>query len=350
MKRWTHHDSETLYNVPNWGLDFFRVNEDGNVEVRPEGDASPEAQARFDLYELIQRIRQRGVSAPILLRFDGILRARVRLQREAFDRAREEFGYEAPYRPVYPIKVNQERQVVEALLSESSGSDAASGIGLEVGSKPEMLAVMALQASDGSLMICNGYKDDEYVEMALLSSRLGVTPILVIEKLSDLDTILRASERLDIRPVLGVRTKLAGRGAGRWQDSVGDHSKFGLTTREIVQVAETLQGAGLLDCLQLLHFHIGSQITAIRSLKDALREGTQTLIGLHQLGAHIQWFDVGGGLGVDYDGSRTNFESSMNYSIQEYANDVMFLHWRPGLPAKPGLPQPTILSESGRAR
>ena len=345
MPRWNHNDSETLYNVPNWGLDFFRVNERGNVEVRPDGHSDNPTTPRFDLYELIQKIRRRGVSAPILLRFDGILRARVRQQREAFDRARVEYEYEAPYQPVYPIKVNQERQVVEALLSEQDGP--GSGIGLEVGSKPEMLAVMALQASDGSLMICNGYKDDEYVEMALLSSRLGITPILVVEKLTDIHTILRASARLSIRPVIGIRTKLAGRGAGRWQDSVGDHSKFGLTTREIVQVVETLREAEMLDCLQLLHFHIGSQITAIRSLKDALREGTQTLVGLHQLGVRIRWFDVGGGLGIDYDGSSTNFESSMNYSLQEYANDVVYHLSQICQEAE--IEQPAIVTESGRS-
>jgi arginine decarboxylase len=339
MTRWTHLDGETLYNVPNWGLGFFRINEQGNVEVQPEANDKP----GFDLFELIDKIRLRGVSAPILLRFDGILRSRVRQMRQAFENARQEFHYQAPYRCVYPIKVNQERHVVEALLSEASNRD----IGLEVGSKPEMLAVMALQAGENSLMVCNGYKDDEYVEMALLSSRLGVTPIIVIEKLTELDTILRASRRLDIRPVIGVRTKLAGRGAGRWQDSVGDHSKFGLTTREIVQVAETLRGDGMIDCLKLLHFHIGSQITAIRSLKDALREGTQTLLGLTQLGAQIEWFDVGGGLGIDYDGSRTNFDSSMNYSLQEYANDVVY-HLAQ-VCEEYEIPQPAIVTESGRA-
>ena len=347
MEQWTTQESESLYNVSNWGSGFFGINDRGHVEVLPEGRIDPDAgQARgprVDLYELVEQIQRRGVRAPLLIRFDGILRSRVRQLWAAFDRARNEYGYEAPYRGVFPIKVNQERHVVEALLAEGR----AHGLGLEVGSKPELFAGIALELGEDSLMICNGYKDREYVEMALLASQLGITPVLVIEKRTELTTILEASDRLGIRPVLGVRSKLLFRSSGRWQQSVGDRSKFGLTTREIVDVVETLRARDMLDCLGLLHFHIGSQITHIRSIKQAMGEATNLLVGLSRMGVHIRWFDVGGGLGVDYDGSRTNFDSSMNYTLQEYANDVVYHIYEACQTAD--LPQPIIVSESGRA-
>jgi arginine decarboxylase len=342
MARWTHLDSENLYNVPKWGLGFFQINELGNVEVKPEGPDRPQ-RAGIDMYELLGQILRRGVSTPILLRFDGILRARVRAMNEAFNNARREFNYEAPYRGVFPIKVNQERHVVEALLSEGANHH----MGLEVGSKPELIAVVALMAGRGSLMICNGYKDEEYIEMALLATKLGITPIIVVEKYSELETVLRVGKQLDIKPAIGIRTKLSGKGAGRWQDSGGDRSKFGLTTREIVMVVEALQREGMLDCLQLLHFHLGSQIPEIRSLKSALKEATHTLVSLSKMGVKVKWFDVGGGLGIDYDGSSTNFESSMNYSMQEYANDVVY-HLQQAC-AEAEIEQPGIVTESGRA-
>ncbi|MFN0242748.1 MAG: biosynthetic arginine decarboxylase [Planctomycetota bacterium] len=342
MARWSHLDSENLYNVQKWGLGLFAINELGNVEVRPEGPDRPQRPG-IDLYELLGQILRRGVSTPILMRFDGILRTRVRSMNEAFNNARREFNYEAPYRGVFPIKVNQERHVVEALLSEGANYN----MGLEVGSKPELIAVVALMAGRGSLMICNGYKDEEYIEMALLSTKLGITPIIVVEKFSEVETVLRVSRRLDIRPSMGVRTKLSGKGAGRWQESGGDRSKFGLSTREIVLMVETLEREGMLDSLELIHFHLGSQIPEIRSLKNALREATYTLVSLHKMGCRIKWFDVGGGLGVDYDGSSTNFESSMNYSIQEYANDVVY-HLAQAC-ADAEIPQPGIITESGRA-
>ncbi|MBL8858036.1 MAG: biosynthetic arginine decarboxylase [Planctomycetes bacterium] len=342
MAKWTHHDSETLYNVPKWGLGFFKINEAGNVEVRPEGPDGPNRPG-IDMYELIGQILRRGVTTPILLRFDGILRSRVRAMNEAFNNARREHDYTAPYRGVFPIKVNQERHVVEALLSEGKNYN----MGLEVGSKPELIAVIALLSGRSSLMICNGYKDEEYIEMALLATKLGITPILVVEKYSEIETILSVSRRLDIRPSLGIRSKLSGKGAGRWQESGGDRSKFGLTTKEMVAVVETMQKEGMADCIKLLHFHLGSQIPEIRSLKNALREATHTLVGLHRMGAKIEWFDVGGGLGVDYDGSQTNFESSMNYSLQEYANDVV-LHLVQAC-NEADIPLPGIVTESGRA-
>jgi len=339
MRDWTVQDSQSLYNVDNWGLGHFGINSAGNVEATPNGTSD-----RIDLRELIDQLARRGVASPILLRFDGVLRARVRALFEAFDRAREEFEYPGSYRLVYPIKVNQEREVVEALLQEGRPR----GMGLEIGSKPELVAVMTLRGgADDSLVICNGYKDEEYVELALLSHKLGITPVIVIEKFTELETVLRKSAELEIRPVIGVRTKLAYRGSGRWRESGGHRSKFGLTTEEIVAVVDRLKQRGMLDCLRLLHFHLGSQITNIRSLKQGLREATQTLTGLAAMGARIEWFDVGGGLGIDYDGSSTNFDSSMNYSLQEYANDVVYHVGEACREAE--IEAPTLLTESGRA-
>ena len=339
---WTYADGESLYNVQNWGRGYFRINAAGNVDATPEGPDRPDKPG-IDLYELIGQIKRRGIATPVLLRFDGILRSRVRELNTAFNAARAEFNYQGPYRGVFPIKVNQQRHVVEGILDEGRKH----GTGLEVGSKPELLAAIALQADGGSLVICNGYKDEDYVETAMLSSKLGIIPIIVIEKFSELATVLRSSERLGIKPVIGVRAKLGGKGSGRWSDSGGDRSKFGLTTRQIVDVVETLDRAGKLDCLELLHFHIGSQVTDIRAIKTALREATRTLAELWEMGARIKFLDVGGGLGVDYDGSSTNFESSMNYSTAEYARDVVY-HLSVAC-EEAAIPQPAIVTESGRA-
>jgi arginine decarboxylase len=336
---WNPDASEALYNVPAWGGGLFAINAAGNVQVSPDGRDGPSV----DLFDLIGQIRRRGVAAPLLLRFDGLLRARVRQLNAAFNNARREFNYNAPYRGVYPIKVNQERHVVEALLAEGR----VYGTGLEVGSKPELIAAIAVQAGEGSLMICNGYKDQEYVEMALLATQLGITPVLVIEKFTELRTILEASQRLGMLPTLGVRSKLSVKGSGRWRDSVGDRSKFGLSTGEIVRVVETLREHDMLGCLKLMHFHLGSQITQIRTVKQAMRESTNLFVGLSKMGVEIEWFDAGGGLGVDYDGSSTNDDSSTNYSLQEYANDIVW-----GLTEccrEHGLKQPVIVTESGRA-
>lgn len=339
MENWTPQNSRDLYNIDHWGLGHFSINSNGNVEVTPNGTSD-----QIDLRELIDQLGRRGVETPILLRFDGLLRARVRALFEAFDRARKEFDYAGDYRLVYPIKVNQEREVVEALLKEGRPR----GMGLEIGSKPELVAVMTMRGgADDSLVICNGYKDEEYVELALLGQKLGMTPVIVIEKYTELDTVLRKAAELGIRPIIGVRTKLSYRGSGRWSESGGHRSKFGLTTEEIVAVVDRLRGMEMLDCLQLLHFHLGSQITNIRSLKQGLREATQTLTGLTAMGANLRWFDVGGGLGIDYDGSSTSSQSSMNYSLQEYANDVVYHVGEACREA--GIKAPTLLSESGRA-
>jgi len=342
MTPWTHVDGEALYNVPNWGRGYFRINSEGNVEATPEGPDRPNSPS-IDIYQLLGQILRRGIQAPILLRFDGILRARVRELNQAFNAARAEFDYKGAYRGVFPIKVNQQRHVVEALLEEGRKH----GTGLEVGSKPELLAAIALQADGGSLLLCNGYKDENYIETALLSSKLGIYPVVVVEKFSELATILTVSERLGIKPAIGVRSKLGGRGSGRWSDSAGDRSKFGLNTRQIVDLVEVLKAEGKLDCLELLHFHVGSQVTDIRAVKNALREATRTLIDLHAMGARIKFMDVGGGLGVDYDGSSTNFESSMNYSLPEYARDVVY-HLSVAC-REAEIPEPAIVTESGRA-
>lgn len=342
---WKPEDSESLYNVPKWGGGYFRVNPAGNVEVSPQGPFTEDGgdDAQIDLYALVRQIQRRGISTPILLRFDGIVRSRVREMYQAFGRAIDEYEYGGDYRLVFPIKVNQQRHLVDTLIEEGSRH----GMGVEVGSKPELLAVMAAYSGGDQLVVCNGYKDREYVETALLMKRLGTEVILVIEKSSELETILEVSEELGIEPTLGVRTKLGGGGAGRWRDSGGDRSKFGLTTRQIVLLVEALQKADRLDCLKLLHFHLGSQITHIRALKNALREATRTLVGLRRMGAPLAFFDVGGGLGVDYDGSSTDFESSVNYSLQEYANDVVY-HTMEAC-AEAEIEAPTILTESGRA-
>ncbi len=341
MATWTHHDGESLYNVPKWGCGYFRINAEGNVEAVVESPNN--GQVGIDLHKLIGQIERRGIGTPLLLRFDGILRSRVRELNNAFNAARADFNYQGPYRGVYPIKVNQQRHVVEALLEEGRKH----GTGLEVGSKPELLAAIALQADGGSLLLCNGYKDEEYIETALLSSKLGIYPIIVVEKLSELETVLKVSEQLKITPHIGVRTKLGGRGSGRWSESGGDRSKFGLTTRQIVELVETLERQNKLSCLELLHFHVGSQVTDIRAIKNALREATRTLIDLTEMGCRIRFLDVGGGLGIDYDGSSTNFESSMNYSLQEYARDVVY-HLSEAC-KEAAIPEPAIVTESGRA-
>ncbi|MCA9000966.1 MAG: biosynthetic arginine decarboxylase, partial [Planctomycetes bacterium] len=336
---WSPAESADLYHVAEWGDDYFHVGENGNIEVTPEG---PDG-GRIDLFQLVGQIQARGVQAPMLIRFDGILRSRVRRMHEAFNHSRAEFGFEGSYRGIYPIKVNQDRLVTEALLEEGRQFD----MGLEVGSKPELIAGIALQAGEGSLMVCNGYKDREYVEMAILATQIGITAILVVEKFTEVQTIIDAYKTLGIRPVIGVRAKLAFRSSGRWQDSAGDRSKFGLTAEEIVRTVNLLRENDMLDCLQLLHYHIGSQISHIRSIKQAMTESTQVFVGLQEMGANIRFFDVGGGLGVDYDGSQSDADSSRNYSLQEYADDVVWALKE--CCNKNELPEPTILSESGRA-
>ena len=340
MRRgWTVRDSLELYGASNWGDGFFDVNPQGRVLVRPRRADGP----TIDLLELVQDLRRRGLRTPLLVRFSDILATRVQGLCESFRNAMAEYGYGGSYLGVYPIKVNQQRHVVEEIIQHG----APHRVGLEAGSKPELLVALALLDTPDALIVCNGYKDRAYVELALLAQRLGRTPVVVIDRAHELDLVIKTARELGIRPHLGIRARLSTRGAGKWVDSTGDRSKFGLSALEIVNAVERLRSEDMLDCLELVHFHIGSQITAIRAHKDALAEGSRVFVGLHQLGARPKLIDVGGGLGVDYDGSNTNFHSSMNYSLQEYANDVVSS--LQDACDEAGVPHPDIVTESGRA-
>ncbi|HSB61404.1 MAG TPA: biosynthetic arginine decarboxylase [Vicinamibacteria bacterium] len=339
LRAWTVKDSVELYNVTGWGRDFFSINDAGNVEVTPAGPGSQ----RIDLKELVDDLRSRGLNLPLLIRFSDILRRRVEQLSGAFQQAIAENDYKGSYRGVYPIKVNQQRHVVEELMEYGRPFN----LGIEAGSKPELLVALALQENPEALILCNGYKDRAFIETALLAQKLGRRVIITMDRLGELDTILAASAELSLRPVIGVRARLSTKGAGKWVESTGDRSKFGLTTAETVAAVERLRALGMLDCLQLLHFHIGSQITNIRAVKDALREASRIFVELHGLGANMRYMDCGGGLGVDYDGSQTNFHSSVNYTLQEYAADIVS-QVAEVCNAK-GVPHPDIVTESGRA-
>jgi len=339
MRGWTIRDSLDLYNVANWGQGFFDINEQGRLRVQPRGPTGP----GIDLLELVQDLKRRGQRTPLLIRFSDILAARVQGLVGAFEGAIRDYGYKGRYRGVYPIKVNQQRHVVEEIVQYG----AAAGVGLEAGSKPELLIALAVLDTPGALIVCNGYKDRAYIETALLAQRLGRTPIIVIDRFHEIDLVVKTASELGIRPHLGVRARLTTKGAGKWVESTGDRSKFGLSALEIVEAVDRLAAEDMLDCLELLHFHIGSQITAIRAHKDALREASRVFGGLHEMGARPSLLDVGGGLGVDYDGSQTNFHSSMNYSVQEYANDVVAAIQEVCDDA--GVPHPDIVTEAGRA-
>ena len=307
--------------------------------MHPGGPGTPS----LDLKELVDEVQRRGINLPLLVRFTDVLRHRVVHLNEAFRKAIAEHNYRGSYRGVYPIKVNQHRFVVEQIVDAGRTYD----YGLEAGSKPELLAVMALLEESDALVVCNGYKDEEYVETALFASKLGRKVVLVVEKLAELRLIAEVSRRLNIRPCLGVRVRLSTKGSGKWESSGGDRSKFGLSSSELVEAISMCKEAGLLDCFELLHFHLGSQISSIRHVKNALREVGRFYVELHRMGAQLKYLDVGGGLGVDYDGSQTNFSSSMNYTTEEYANDVVFSVMEVCDAA--GVPHPHLVSESGRA-
>ncbi len=338
-RRWTLSDAVELYGIRQWGGQYFGVNDKGHVVVHPDG---PNA-TQIDLKELVDSLRRRGIGLPLLIRFNDILRSRIVELNEAFKKSIAEYGYGAEYKGVYPIKVNQHRYVVEEIVKTGK----AYHYGLEAGSKPELLAVMAMLEDPESLIVCNGYKDEEYVETALLASKLGRTVLLVVEKPSELRLIYEVSQRIGVRPLIGIRAKLSTRGAGKWEASAGDRSKFGLSSGEMVRAVEYLRTVGLLDSFQLLHFHLGSQISAIRSVKEAVKEAGRYYVELVKMGVPLKYLDVGGGLGVDYDGSQTNYPSSMNYTMQEYANDIVY-----GVKEQCDLGKtnhPTLISESGRA-
>ncbi|MBL9122349.1 MAG: biosynthetic arginine decarboxylase [Planctomycetaceae bacterium] len=337
-KPWTIIDSSELYDVTRWGKGYFSINDEGHLQVHPT--KSP-ARA-IDLKQLIDRLQLRGIDLPILIRFADILKHRLGEIHDAFAAAIAQHDYKGRYFCVYPIKVNQQRQVVEEVLNFGRPYH----FGLEAGSKPELMAVVAV-ASNETPIICNGFKDAEFIEMAMLATKMGRKVIPVVEKYTELDLILKYAEKVSVRPTFGVRVKLAARGAGRWQSSGGYRSKFGLTVTEVLQVLAHLKEKGMEDCLQLLHFHLGSQIPNIRHVKEALVEAARVYVELARGGANMQYLDVGGGLGVDYDGSQTNFESSVNYTLEEYANDVVF-HVQ-SICDEAGIAHPTIVSESGRA-
>jgi arginine decarboxylase len=335
---WTVTDSSDLYEISRWGNGFFSVGANGHVLVHP--DRRPE---RFiDLKELTDRLQLRGLDLPILIRFNGILKERLREIHGVFAKAIADHGYQGNYACVYPIKVNQQREVVQKIVEYGREY----GFGLEAGSKPELLAVVAM-TEPATPIICNGFKDDEFIEMALMAQKIGRTVIPVVEKYTELEGILKFARKLGVRPQIGMRVKLAARGAGRWQSSGGYRSKFGLTVSEILKGMELLESREMLDCFKLLHFHLGSQVTNIRQVKAAINEAVRVYIDLHRRGAGLEYLDVGGGLGVDYDGSQTNFQSSMNYTLQEYANDIIY-HVQT-VCDEAEVPHPNIISESGRA-
>lgn len=337
-QRWTPTDSAELYEVARWGRGYFSVNEQGHVQVHPHADPD----RSVDLKLLVDRLVLRGIDLPVLLRFSGILEHRLAEIHAAFRRAIEDHGYRGSYRGVYPIKVNQQRQVVEEVVNFGR----LWGYGLEAGSKPELLAVVAMAEAE-TLIICNGFKDRQYIEMVLLAQKVGRHIIPVVEKFTELKQILEVAESLDVRPQIGMRVKLAAKGSGRWQGSAGHRSKFGLTATEILEGLSLLRDRGLEDCFKLLHFHMGSQITNIRFIKGALVEAARIYADLKSSGAGLQYLDVGGGLGVDYDGSQTNFVSSANYTLQEYANDVIYQVQAVCDDAE--VEHPTIVTECGRA-
>jgi arginine decarboxylase len=338
-QQWTIQDSEELYRINGWGKPYFSINEAGHVTVTPSGERG----GCIDLYELVENLRLRNLRLPLLIRFSDILADRIERLNACFARAIARYNYNGVYRGVYPVKVNQQRQLVEELVRYGKPYQ----FGLEAGSKPELLIALALLQTPGALLICNGYKDQDYIETALLSQRLGQTPVIVLEQLEEVDLVIRASVKLGIKPIVGVRAKLSSKGIGRWGESAGDRAKFGLSVYEILEVVDRLRDADLLDSLQLLHFHIGSQISSISVIKDALREAAQIYVQLVLLGAKMAYMDVGGGLGVDYDGSQTNFYASQNYTMQNYAYDVVAAIKEAC--AIHNTPVPTIVSESGRA-
>ena len=338
VDRWTSDDSGDLYDVPRWGKEYFTVGQNGNLFVHPDRDPAKS----LDLKALIDRLVLRGLDLPILVRFNGILKDRMKELHDVFDHAIREHEYKGKYCCVYPIKVNQQREVVEKIIEYGRPL----GFGLEAGSKPELMAVIAL-ADTTTPVICNGFKDDEFIEMAMIGQRIGRNIIPVVEKMSELDLVLKYAEKLGVRPQIGMRVKLAARGSGRWQSSGGYRSKFGLTVSELLKCYQKLESLGMADCFQLLHFHLGSQITNIRQVKGAVTEAIRVYADLAKRGAGLKYIDVGGGLGVDYDGSQTNFESSMNYTWQEYASDVVY-HIQT-VCDEVGVPHPNIITESGRA-
>lgn len=339
MRKWRIEDSTELYNVSGWGLTYFSINEKGNMQVTPAPDCAP-----VDLREVLDELQLRDVSAPMLLRFPDILDSRIQKISNCFRKAADEYGYKGTNHIVYPIKVNQMRQVVEEIVSHGCKYN----VGLEAGSKPELHAVLAVNTHSNSMIICNGYKDQEYVELALLAQKMGRKVFVVVEKFNELKLIAGVAKQLNVKPNLGIRIKLSSAGSGKWEESGGDVSKFGLNSSELLEALDFLRTNKMTDSLKLIHFHIGSQITKIRRIKNALREAMQFYVQLSKMGFTIDFVDIGGGLGVDYDGTRSSMgENSMNYSIQEYVNDSVSA--LVDVCEKNSLPHPNIVTESGRS-
>ena len=343
MRKWRIEDSEELYNITGWGTSYFGINDKGHVVVTPRKDG-----VSVDLKELVDELQLRDVASPMLVRFPDILDNRIEKMSSCFKQAAEEYGYKAQNFIIYPIKVNQMRPVVEEIISHGKKFN----LGLEAGSKPELHAVIAVNTDSDSLIVCNGYKDESYIELALLAQKMGKRIYLVVEKMNELKLIAKMAKQLNVQPNIGIRIKLASSGSGKWEESGGDASKFGLTSSELLEALDFLESKGLKDCLKLIHFHIGSQVTKIRRIKTALREASQFYVQLHSMGFKVEFVDIGGGvgagLGVDYDGTRSsNSEGSVNYSIQEYVNDS--ISTLVDVSDKNGIPHPNIITESGRA-
>lgn len=339
MKTWGVSDSLKLYNIENWGDQYFSINPTGNITVHPKRGEGP----GIDIMSVMHEIRSQNVGMPVLIRFQDIIRHRVVALNEAFRNSIAEFGYKGRYQGVYPIKVNQMREVVEEILDAGRPYD----FGLEAGSKAELAAVIALPTAPQALVICNGYKDYAFIKTALMGIKLGKRVIIVVEKLTELYQIIQVSKELGVTPLIGVRTKLYSKGSGKWESSGGEHAKFGLTTPELLHAISVLKSEGLQDSFKLLHFHIGSQVTNIKTIKDAVKEGARIYAKLRKMGLNLEYLDVGGGLGVDYDGSRTSFDSSINYSLAEYVSAVVYSIQEVCQAEEVG--EPNIVSESGRA-
>ena len=338
MRKWSIDDSAELYNINGWGLNYFSINEKGHVAVTPKTDGPS-----IDLKELMEELQVRDVEAPVLLRFPDILDNRIEKISNCFQAAAREYGYSAKNFIIYPIKVNQMRPVVEEIVSHGNKFN----IGLEAGSKPELHAVLSIDIDDEAMIICNGYKDESYIELALLAQKMGKRIFLVVEKLMELKTIARLAKKMNVKPNIGIRIKLASSGSGKWEESGGDVSKFGVNSSELLDALDILEKNKMADSLQLIHFHIGSQVTNIRRIKTALKEASQFYVELKRMGYNINFVDIGGGLGVDYDGTRSATSNSMNYSIQEYVNDAVSSIV--DACEKNELPQPNIITESGRS-
>ncbi|HEX9130164.1 MAG TPA: biosynthetic arginine decarboxylase [Gemmatimonadaceae bacterium] len=337
---WTIASARALYNIEGWGISFFDINEAGHVVVRPD---KAKDDRELDLFDLANDLEEQGVGLPLLLRFSDILRSRIESLNEKFSSARQEYGYEGGYTTVYPIKVNQQRHVVEEIVEFGKSA----GVGLECGSKPELQAVLGLAEHTDHLIVCNGYKDEEFMRLALMGQKLGHQVFIVLEQLSEVDVLLKVADELGVNPTAGVRIKLYSEGSGRWAKSGGEKSKFGLSTAQLVRLVDKLKGLGRLDILKLIHFHLGSQITDIRYIKAGLQEITRYYAEMRGLGVNITHVDVGGGLGVDYDGSSSTSQASVNYTLQEYADDVVYTISEACRQHE--LPMPHIISESGRA-